>query len=67
MTHFYFALVFAWCCVCICITFLFCARVLFIQKVEKIDPVHVIKTPKKVNALKTIQRDEIINKLLENG
>lgn len=62
-----FDLSFLWCCMCICGTFLFCARVLFIQKTEKLDPVHVVKTPKKVSALKTIQREEILNKMLENG
>lgn len=67
MIYLYFCLAFAFCCVCICGTFLFCARVLFLQKVEKIDPVNVVKTPKKVTALKRIKQDELMNKLLENG
>ena len=67
MIYLYFCLTFLFCSICVCLTFLFCARVLFIQKVEKLDPVHVVKTPKKVSALKTIKRDEVINKLLENG
>lgn len=67
MNYLYFCLTFIFCCVCICGTFLFCARVLFLQKVEKIDPVNVVKTPKKVTALKRIKQDELMNRLLENG
>lgn len=40
---------------------------MYVQKVEKLDPVHVIKTPKKITAAKRIKRDEIVNNLLENG
>lgn len=67
MNYLCFCITFLWCCFCVCLTFLFCARVLFIQKVEKLDPVNVVKTPKRVNALKTIKREEILEKLLENG
>ena len=67
MNYLFFVLSFFACCVCICGTFLFCARVLFLQKVEKIDPVNVVKTPKKVTALKRIKQDEMLNRLLENG
>lgn len=67
MGYLYFALAFAWCCVCICLTFLFCSRVLYIQKVEKLDPVNVVKPEKKVTALKRIKQDEILNRMLENG
>jgi hypothetical protein len=35
--------------------------------VEKLDPVNVVKTPKKVTALKTIKREEMLERLLENG
>ena len=63
----YFCLTFAWCCVCICATFLFCARVLFIQKTEKIDPVNVVKSPKKITAAKKMKQNELMNLLLENG
>lgn len=67
MDYLYFGITFLWCCICVCLTFLFCARVLFIQKVEKLDPVNVVKTPKKVTALKTIKREEMLERLLENG
>ena len=67
MSYLYFCLTFLWCCGCICGTFLFCARVLFIQRVEKLDPVNVVKTPKKVTALKTLKQEEILNRMLENG
>ena len=67
MAYLYFCFTFAFCSICICGTFLFCARVLFLQKVEKLDPVNVIKTPKKVSALKHIKQDEMLNRLLENG
>ena len=67
MNYLYFCLAFLWCCVCVCLTFLFCARVLFIQKVEKLDPVNVVKPQKKVTALKRIKQDEILNRMLENG
>lgn len=67
MHYIYFSVVFLWCCLCICGTFLFCSRVFYIQKVEKLDPVNVVKTPKKVTALKTIKREEMLERLLENG
>ena len=67
MNYLYFGITFLWCSICVCLTFLFCARVLFIQKVEKLDPVNVVKTPKKVTALKTIKREEMLERLLENG
>ena len=67
MNYLYFCLSFLWCCICVCLTFLFCARVLFIQKVEKLDPVNVVKPEKKVTALKRIRQEETINTLLENG
>lgn len=67
MGYLYFALAFSWCCLSVCLTFLFCSRVLFMQKVEKVDPVNVIRTEKKVTALKRIKQDEMLNRLLENG
>lgn len=67
MTYLYFCLSFAFCCVCVCATFLFCARVIFIQKTEKIDPVNVIIPHNKITALKRIKQDELLNQLLENG
>lgn len=67
MNFLYFCLSFAFCCVCVCATFLFCARVLFIQKTEKLDPVNVIKPQKKITALKRINREETLQRLLENG
>ena len=67
MGFLYLCLAFAFCCACICATFLFCARVLFIQKTEKLDPVNVVKPQKKITALKRIKQDDILNKLLENG
>lgn len=56
-----------WCCICACLTFLFCSRVIFLQKVEKLDPIHVIKKSKNITALSKIKQEEFINKLLENG
>ena len=67
MNYLYFCFTFLWGCACVCLTFLFCARVMFIQKVEKLDPVNVVKTEKKVTALKRIKQDEILNRMLENG
>lgn len=67
MNYLYFDISFFWGCICICATFLFCSRVLFIQKTEKIDPVNVVKSPKKITAAKKIKQDELMNKLLENG
>jgi hypothetical protein len=40
---------------------------LFIQKTEKLDPVNVIKPQKKITALKRINREEALERLLENG
>ena len=37
------------------------------QKVEKVDPVNVVRTEKKVTALKRIKQEEVLNRLLENG
>ena len=67
MSYLYFGITFAWCCFCISATFLFCLRAFYLQKVEKVDPVNVIKTEKKVSALKRIKQDEILNRMLENG
>lgn len=67
MGYLYFCLAFSWCCVCVCATFLFCIRAFHMHKVEKVDPVNVVRTSKKVTALKRIKQDEILNKLLENG
>jgi len=67
MQYLYFCLSFLFCCVCMCGVFLFCLRAFYLQKIEKIDPVNVIKSEKKVTALKHIKREEILNKLLENG
>lgn len=67
MQYLYFDLSFLWCCGCICLTFLFCSRVMYMQKVEKVDPVNVVRTEKKVTALKRIKQEEVLNRLLENG
>lgn len=67
MTYLYFSISFLFCCVCVCATFFFCSRVMYVQKVEKLDPVNVIKTPKKITAAKKIKQQEAINTLLENG
>lgn len=67
MSYLYFSISFAWCCFCICATFLFCLRAFHIQRVEKLDPVNVVKPQKKVTALKTIKREEMLERLLENG
>ena len=70
MNYLYFGITFLWCCFCICCTFLFCSRVLFVQKVEKLDPVNAVKTQKgikKATVQKHIEYEEKLNKLLENG
>lgn len=74
MSYLYFCIAFLWCSICVCLTFLFCARVLYVQKVEQIDPVNAIKTSEGVNkarkketARKRIEHDELLERLLENG
>lgn len=66
----WFNLTFLFCCGCICGTFLFCLRAFYLHKVEKLDPVNVIKTQKGVKtatAKKRIEREEMLEHLLENG
>ena len=53
--------------VCFCSGFLFCQRVLYLHKTEKIDPINTFKTQKKVSALSAAIREERVNKLLEMG
>lgn len=70
MEYLYISLTFLFCCVCTCATFLFCLRAFYLHKVERLDPVNVVKTPKKVKeatAKKRIEHDELLEKLLENG
>lgn len=67
MYYLYFCLSFAWCCVCIAGTFLFCLRAFHMHKVEHVDPVNVVRTEKKVTALKRLKQEEVLNRLLENG
>ena len=67
MQYLYFCLSFLFCVCVLCGAYLFCMRVWFIQKVEKVDPLNVVHSEKKVTALKHIKRDELIEKLLENG
>lgn len=70
MNYLYFCLAFGWCCVCVSATFLFCLRAFYLQKVEKLDPVNVVKTRtgiKKASAAKRIEQEETLEKLLENG
>lgn len=67
MNYLFFSITFGWCCFCICATFLFCLRAFYLHKVEKLDPVNVVKPEKKVTALKRIKQDEILNRMLENG
>lgn len=67
MSYLLFGITFMWCCFCISVTFLFCLRAFYLHKVEKVDPVNVVKTQKKVTALKRIKQDELINRMLENG
>lgn len=70
MSYIYFCLTFAFCCGCFCATFLFCLRAFYLQKVEKLDPVNVVKTEtgvKRATAKKRIERDELLEQLLENG
>lgn len=70
MNYLWFNLTFLFCCVCICGTFLFCLRAFYLHKVEKLDPVNVVKTTKRVKeatAKKRLEHDELMEKLLENG
>ena len=67
MQYIFFNLSFLWCCFCICGTFLFCLRAFHMHKVEHVDPVNVVRTEKKVTALKRIKQEEVLNRLLENG
>ncbi len=67
MSYLYFCITFLWCCACVCMTFLFCLRAFHMHKVEHVDPVNVVRTEKKVTALKRIRQNETLDKLLENG
>lgn len=67
MNYLYFCLSFLFCAAVCCLTFLFCIRVLYLTKSEKVDPVHVIHTPKKITAAKRIDREEKLKVMLENG
>ena len=67
MAYIYFNLSVLWCCICIGATFLFCLRAFHLHKVEHVDPVNVVRTPKKVTALKRIKQEETLDRLLENG
>ena len=67
MNYLYFCLSFLFCAAVCCGVFLFCVRVLFLQKTQKVDPVYVVKTPKEITAKKAIDREEQLKKLLENG
>lgn len=62
-----FCLCFAFCTFCLCVAFVFCLRAWHIHKVDKIDPVNVIKTPKKVNAAARIKREQQIEDILSRG
>ena len=67
MNYLYFCLSFLFCATVTCCAFLFCMRVWYVQKVEKLDPVNVVKTEKKITAYKRIKQDEMLNRMLENG
>jgi hypothetical protein len=67
MNYIYFCLTFLICSIIFCAAFLFCCRVLFIQKVEKLEPMNAFKSKKERSALKAINREETILNLLENG
>lgn len=70
MQYLYFGIMFAWCCMCISATFLFCLRAFYLHKVEKLDPVNVVRTQKGVKqatAGKRIEREKELERLLENG
>lgn len=67
MNYLYFCLSFLFCATVSCLVFLFCVRVLFLQKTEKVDPVYVVKSPKQITAKKAIDREEVLNRILENG
>ena len=67
INYLYICLTFLTCAVIFCGAFLFCSRVLYIQKVEKLEPLNVFKPEKERSALKTIDREKAIERLLENG
>ena len=67
MNYLYFDISFLWCCVCVASTFLFCLRAFHMHKVQHVDPVNVVRSEKKVTALKRIRQEETLEKLLENG
>ena len=67
MHYLYSCLSFLFCVCVLCGAYLFCMRVWFIQKVEKVDPLNVVHSEKKVTALKRLKQDEIVEMLLNNG
>ena len=68
INYLYFCLTFLICAVIFCGTFLFCSRVFYIQKVEKLEPVNnVFKSEEKRTVKKRLDREEAIERLLENG
>lgn len=70
MNYLYFCITFLFCCVCVSCTFLFCLRAFYLHKVEKLDPVNVVRTQKSVKqatAGKRIEREKELERMLENG
>lgn len=70
VNYLWFNLTFLFCCGCICGTFLFCLRAFYLHKVEKLDPVNVVRTQKGVKqttAGKRIEREKELERMLENG
>ena len=67
MNYVLFCASFFICAVIFCAAFLFCVRTIYITKNQKLDPVFTVKTPKQISAKKTIDREEALKRMLENG
>ena len=67
INYLYFCLTFFICAVIFCGAFLFCSRVLYIQKVEKLEPLNVFKPEKQRTIKKRLDREEALQRMLENG
>ena len=67
MNYLYFSMTFFFCAVVFCTAFFFCSRIFYLTKYEKVEPVNVFKKPKEITAQKAIEREEALQRLLENG
>lgn len=67
MSYLFFSMTFLFCAVVFCTAFFFCSRIFYLTKYEKVEPVNVFRTEKQISAKKAIDREEAIQRLLENG